>query len=360
MIALITAAAISLLYSIFLTPLFIRGFRRLQWGQFIREDGPKSHYSKRGTPTMGGLIFISGSIIAYFLGKLIAGEVPSASVLLLILMTVGLALVGFIDDFMKTHKQQSLGLSGWAKIAGQVAIAVLFAVLSLRFANASGITPASTKISIFRDLPIDFMALGAVAGLILFVLWIVIIVASASNAVNVTDGLDGLATGASILALSAYIIIGFWKFNQACSKAIEPGCYEVRDPLDLAVFAAALVGGLIGFLWWNTSPAHIYMGDTGSLGLGGAIAAFAILTHTELLLLLIGGLFIIETGSVIIQRAYYKITKGNRIFLMSPIHHHFELKGWDEVTVVVRFWIIAGVLVLAGIGAFYAEWILHW
>lgn len=360
MIALITAAAISLLYSIFLTPLFIRGFRRLQWGQFIREDGPKSHYSKRGTPTMGGLIFISGSIIAYFLGKLIAGEAPSASVLLLILMTVGLALVGFIDDFMKTHKQQSLGLSGWAKIAGQVAVAVLFAVLSLRFANASGITPASTKISIFRDLPIDFMGLGAVAGLILFVLWIVIIVASASNAVNVTDGLDGLATGASILALSAYIIIGFWKFNQACAKAIEPGCYEVRDPLDLAVFAAALVGGLIGFLWWNTSPAHIYMGDTGSLGLGGAIAAFAILTQTELLLLLIGGLFIIETGSVIIQRAYYKITKGNRIFLMSPIHHHFELKGWDEVTVVVRFWIIAGVLVLAGIGAFYAEWILQW
>lgn len=359
MIAIIVAAAFSLLFSLTLTPAFIRGFKRLQWGQFIREDGPKSHYSKRGTPTMGGLIFISGSVIAYFVGHLAAGSPPTASGLLVILMTVGLGIVGFIDDFLKTHKQQSLGLGGWAKIFGQVVVAVLFALLAIRFANARGLTPASTNISLFRDLPFDFMQFGLIAGTILFVIWIIVIVTSTSNAVNVTDGLDGLATGASILALSAYVMIGFWQHNEACAIRIEPGCYDVRDPLDLAVIAAALIGGLIGFLWWNTSPAHIYMGDTGSLGLGGAIAALAILTQTELLLLLIGGLFIIETGSVIVQRLYFKITKGQRIFLMSPIHHHFELKGWAEVTVVVRFWIIAGVLVLAGIALFYGEWVLQ-
>jgi len=357
MIALLIAGLFSLIYSLALTPLFIRGFKRLQWGQFIREDGPKSHYSKRGTPTMGGLIFISGSVIGYFVGHLASGEPPTASGLLVILMMVGLGIVGFIDDFLKTHKQQSLGLGGWAKIFGQVLVAVLFALLSIRFANERGLTPATPTISIFRDLPFDFMTLGIIAGTIIFIVWIVIIVASTSNAVNVTDGLDGLATGASILALSAYVVIGFWQYNEACAVRLEPGCYEVRDPLDLAVIAAAIIGGLIGFLWWNTSPAHIYMGDTGSLGLGGAIAALAILTHTELLLLLIGGLFIIETGSVIVQRAYFKITKGNRIFLMSPIHHHFELKGWAEVTVVVRFWIIAGVSVLMGIALFYSEWV---
>lgn len=357
MIALLIAGLFSLIYSLALTPLFIRGFKRLQWGQFIREDGPKSHYSKRGTPTMGGLIFISGSVIGYFVGHLMSGETPTASGLLVILMMVGLGIVGFIDDFLKTHKQQSLGLGGWAKIFGQVLVAVLFALLSIRFANERGLTPATPTISIFRDLPFDFMTLGVVAGTIIFIIWIVLIVASTSNAVNVTDGLDGLATGASILALSAYVVIGFWQYNEACAVRLEPGCYEVRDPLDLAVIAAAIIGGLIGFLWWNTSPAHIYMGDTGSLGLGGAIAALAILTHTELLLLLIGGLFIIETGSVIVQRAYFKITKGNRIFLMSPIHHHFELKGWAEVTVVVRFWIIAGVSVLMGIALFYGEWV---
>lgn len=359
MIAIIIAGAFSLLFSLTLTPLFIRGFRRLEWGQFIREDGPKSHYSKRGTPTMGGLIFITGSVIGYFVGHLLAGSTPSASGMLVILMTVGLGIVGFIDDFLKTHKQQSLGLGGWAKIFGQVVVAVLFALLSLQFMNDNGLTPASTSISLFRDLPIDFLQLGVIAGTILFVIWIIVIVTATSNAVNVTDGLDGLATGASILALSAYVVIGFWQHNEACAVFVEAGCYEVRDPLDLAVIAASIIGGLIGFLWWNTSPAHIYMGDTGSLGLGGAIAALAILTHTELLLLLIGGLFIIETGSVIVQRAYFKITKGQRIFLMSPIHHHFELKGWAEVTVVVRFWIIAGVMVLAGVALFYGEWALH-
>ncbi|MBC9955348.1 phospho-N-acetylmuramoyl-pentapeptide-transferase [Leucobacter sp. cx-42] len=359
MIALLIAGGFSLLYTLVLTPLFVRGFKKLHWGQFIREDGPESHFAKRGTPTMGGLIFISGAVIAYFVGKLVMGETPTASALLVLLMAVGAGAVGFIDDFMKTRKQQSLGLGGWAKIAGQVLVAVAFAALALNFPNEQGLTPASTHISFFRDLPFDFLSLGTVIGISLFVLWVILIVVSTSNSVNVTDGLDGLAGGASIMVFGAYLVIGFWQASQACvSTANEAGCYLVRDPMDLAVVAAAFIGGLAGFLWWNTSPAHVYMGDTGSLGLGGAIAAFAILSRTELLLVLLGGLFIIESGSVIIQRVYFKATKGKRIFRMSPIHHHFELKGWQEVTVVVRFWIIAALFVIAGIGGFYAEWLL--
>ena len=359
MIALLLAGGFSLLYSLLLTPLFVRAFNRLRWGQPIRVDGPKEHEVKRGTPTMGGLIFLSGTVISYFLAKLIMGEDPSPSALLVLLMAVGAGLVGFIDDFMKARLQNSAGLNGWAKIVGQVVIAVGFALLGLQFANEAGITPVSTHISIFRDLPFDFMMLGPVAGLILFIIWIMVIVTSTTNAVNVTDGLDGLAAGAAIFAFGAYLVIGFWQAAQGCAAGIEPGCYEVRDPMDLAVIAAAFLGGLAGFLWWNTNPAHVFMGDTGSMGIGGAIAAFAILTHTELLLLLIGGLFIVETGSVIVQRIYFKATGGKRIFLMSPIHHHFELKGWAEVTVVVRFWIIAGLFVVAGVGAFYAEWLLQ-
>lgn len=358
MIALLLAGAISLVYSLVLTPLFVRGFRRLRWGQFIREDGPQSHHAKRGTPTMGGLIFISGSVVAYFLAKLLMGETPSPSALLVILMTVGLGLVGFIDDFLKTRKQQSLGLGGWSKIVGQVAVAVAFGLLSLQFVNEHGLAPASGHLSVIRDTGFDFFSLGAVVGLLAFLLWIVVIVTATSNSVNVTDGLDGLAGGASILAIGAYAVIGFWQFSQWCARGPEPGCYEVRDPLDLAVIATALVGGLIGFLWWNTNPAAIYMGDTGSLGLGGALAALAILTHTELLLVVIGGLFVIESGSVIVQRAYFKLTRGKRIFRMSPIHHHFELKGWQENTVVVRFWIIGALFALGGLGLLYTEWTL--
>ncbi|WP_416446514.1 phospho-N-acetylmuramoyl-pentapeptide-transferase [Leucobacter sp. HNU] len=360
MIALLIAGGFSLLYSLLLTPLFVRVFNRLRWGQPIRVDGPKEHEVKRGTPTMGGLIFLSGSVIAYFLGKFIMGETPTPSALLVILMAVGAGLVGFIDDFMKARMQNSAGLNGWAKIVGQILVAVAFALLGLQFANQAGVTPVSTHVSIFRDLPFDFMTLGSVLGVIVIVVWIILIVTSATNSVNVTDGLDGLAAGAALLAFGAYLGIGFWQSAQNCATtAGKAGCYEVRDPMDLAVIAAAFLGGLAGFLWWNTNPAHVFMGDTGSMGIGGAIAALAILTRTELLLVLIGGLFIIETGSVIVQRLYFKVTKGKRIFLMSPIHHHFELKGWAEVTVVVRFWIIAGLFVVAGVGAFYGEWLLQ-
>lgn len=359
--ALLLSGAFSLAFTLFLTPLFIRLFKKLGWGQFIRDDGPKSHHAKRGTATMGGIIIILGVLISYFSAMWLTEEPISVSALLVLFMMVGLGLVGFVDDFLKTRNQRSLGLGGWSKVAGQVIVAGAFGWMSLQFPNQNGVTPASTHISFIRDTPLDFMQLGTIIGIALFLLWICIIVAATSNGVNVTDGLDGLATGSSILAIGSFVIIGFWQYNQSCfggSDATDQyRCYEIRDPLDLAIVSAAIVGGLIGFLWWNTSPAKIFLGDTGSLAIGGSLAALAILSRTELLLVLIGGLFVIEAGSVIVQRAYFKITHGKRIFLMSPIHHHFELKGWAEVTVVVRFWIIGGLLVAAGVGSFYLEWL---
>jgi phospho-N-acetylmuramoyl-pentapeptide-transferase len=374
--SLLTGAVVSLLFTLFLTPLFIRLFHRLQWGQFIRDDGPVSHHAKRGTATMGGLVFILASVVGYFVGHLNDVKAITVSGLLVLFLMVGLGVVGFLDDYLKTRHQRSLGLSGWAKIAGQVVVATIFALLVLQFpktATGAGgtvytATPATTNISIVRDQWFDGSVLsfttlfGATIGVIVFILWIWVIVASTSNGVNVTDGLDGLATGSSIFAIGSFVIIGFWQFNQSCfDRTLEavnvPLCYNVRDPLDLAVVAACITGSLVGFLWWNTSPAQIFMGDTGSLALGGALAALAVLSRTELLLLFVGGLFVIEPGSVILQRAYFKITHGKRIFLMSPVHHHFELKGWAEITVVVRFWIVAGLLVAAGVGLFYLEWL---
>ncbi|AOY56169.1 MAG: hypothetical protein RI933_1288 [Actinomycetota bacterium] len=362
--ALLLAGAVSMAFTLLATPAFIWLFKKLKWGQFIRDDGPQSHHTKRGTPTMGGVVIIVAAVLGYFFGKLANGETPTASALLVLLMLVGLGLVGFIDDFIKTHRQRSLGLTGWAKIAGQVLVATVFAILALQFPNQDGLTPASTAISWVRDTNLDFLMLGSVIGIGLFILWINLITVSASNGVNIADGLDGLATGSAIMAIGAYAVIGFWQFNQTCGTVLEniSSCYSVRDPLDLAVVASAIVGALAGFLWYNTSPAQIFMGDTGSLGLGGALAALAVLSRTELLLIFIGGIFVIVTGSVAIQRIFFKITKwrtgtGRRVFLMSPLHHHFELKGWAQITVVVRFWIIAGLSVMTGIGLFYVEWV---
>lgn len=363
MIALLIAGGLALAFSLFLTPLFIRLFTRLGWGQFIRDDGPQSHHAKRGTPTMGGIIFILGAVVGYFVGHWVSGEPITLSGLLVIYLMLGLGAIGFIDDFLKTRHQRSLGLGGWSKVIGQVAVAGGFAVLALNFPDPqTQLTPASSMISAIRDISwLDLATFGIVGGGILFAIWVTIIIVSASNGVNVADGLDGLASGAAVFAISAYIFIGFWQFNQSCAGGADPEdlyrCYEVRDPLDLAIIAAALCGALIGFLWWNTSPAQVFMGDTGSLGLGGALAALAILSRTELLLVLIGGLFLIVTGSVILQRAYFKATRGKRVFLMSPLHHHFELKGWAEITVVVRFWLISALFVAIGVGLFYLEWV---
>ena len=192
----------------------------------------------------------------------------------------------------------------------------------------------------------------------LAIVFIWILIAGTSNAVNLTDGLDGLATGCCALVFGAYTLVNIWQNNQWCGYQKAPAiCYEVRDPLDLAVIASAITGACIGFLWWNASPAKIFMGDTGSLALGGALAGFAVLTRTEFLLAILGGLFVMQTLSVILQVGFFKLTKGKRIFRMAPLHHHFEMLGWEEITVVIRFWIITGLCVAAGMGVFYAEWV---
>jgi phospho-N-acetylmuramoyl-pentapeptide-transferase len=191
----------------------------------------------------------------------------------------------------------------------------------------------------------------------LVILLALVMILGTSNAVNLTDGLDGLASGAAILSFLAFILIGVWEFGQSCGVELSPKCYEVRDPLDLAVLAAAFAGALAGFLWWNTAPAQIYMGDTGSLAIGAALAGLALTLRVELLLIALGGLFVIITLSVIIQTGYFKISGGKRVFKMAPLHHHFELSGWSEVTVVVRFWIIAGLSMALGLGLFYADWV---
>ena len=364
--ALLIAGAVALLFNLFLTPVFIYLFRKWQWGQFIRVDGPQSHQVKHGTPTMGGIVILLGATLGYFVGKWVNGEPVTISALLVLFMMLGLGLVGFIDDFLKTHKKRNLGLGGWQKILGQTIVAVVFAFLSLNFPNDEGQTPATTHISVVRDIwRTNFVwdtknQILVYIGLALFIVWIIFLVTSTSNGVNIADGLDGLATGASIMAIGAYAVIAFWKFNQACGGlrvVSQTSCYYSRDPLDLAVVGAAIVGALIGFLWYNTSPAQIFMGDTGSLGLGGALAAMAVLTRAEILLVFLGGLFVIVTGSVIIQRLYFKATGGKRIFLMSPLHHHYELKGWAEITIVVRFWIIQGLCVAGGLGIFYLEFL---
>ncbi|MFG2548760.1 phospho-N-acetylmuramoyl-pentapeptide-transferase [Streptomyces sp. NPDC048581] len=334
------------------TPLLIKLLARKGYGQYIRDDGPREHHAKRGTPTMGGIAFILATIAAYFLSKLITGKPPTFSGVLVIGLMAGMGLVGFLDDYIKIVKRRSLGLRAKAKMAGQLLGGIAFAVLSLQFADNRGNTPASTKLSFVQDF-------GWSIGPVLFVVWALFMILAMSNGVNLTDGLDGLATGASVLVFGAYTFIGVWQFQESCANAqtlSNPGaCYEVRDPLDLAVVSSALMGACLGFLWWNTSPAKIFMGDTGSLALGGALAGLAICSRTELLLAILGGLFVLITMSIVIQIGSFRLT-GKRVFRMAPLHHHFELKGWSEVLVVVRFWIIQGICVIVGLGLFYAGW----
>ncbi|MEU6251788.1 phospho-N-acetylmuramoyl-pentapeptide-transferase [Streptomyces sp. NPDC047043] len=334
------------------TPLLIKLLARKGYGQYIRDDGPREHASKRGTPTMGGIAFILATVAAYFLSKLITGYTPSYSGLLVLGLMVGMGLVGFLDDYIKIVKRRSLGLRAKAKMAGQLIVGISFAVLALQFQDARGNAPASTKLSFITDF-------GWSIGPVLFVVWALFMILAMSNGVNLTDGLDGLATGASVLVFGAYTFIGVWQFQESCANAqtlTNPNaCYEVRDPLDLAVIASALMGACLGFLWWNTSPAKIFMGDTGSLALGGVLTGLAILSRTELLVAIMGGLFVLITMSVVIQVGSFRLT-GRRVFRMAPLQHHFELKGWSEVLVVVRFWIIQGICVIVGLGLFYAGW----
>jgi len=347
---ILLAAGLSLLLALFGTPLAIRIFSRRGYGQLIREEGPAGHATKRGTPTMGGTVIVIAAVIGYFVGNVFTGQEPSVSGVLVMLLMVGLGVVGFIDDFIKIYKQRSLGLRSSAKLAGQAVVGAVFAALVVlpRFADGFDITPADAHLSFLRDF-------GPTLGLAPFVLWIVILIAGTSNAVNLTDGLDGLATGSACLVLAAYVLIGNWQLRNDCTAFLAPHCYAVRDPLDLAVVAAAVLGACFGFLWWNAPPARIFMGDTGSLALGGVLAGLAVCTKTQLLLAILGGLYVVIALSVIIQVGSFKLT-GRRVFRMAPLQHHFELLSWAETTIVIRFWLICGLFVALGLGIFYVEW----
>ncbi len=347
---ILLAGGFSFLLTFFTTPMLIRLLSRKGYGQMIRDDGPTSHHVKRGTPTMGGVVIILVSVIGYGVSHLITGVRMSASALLILGLVVGLGFIGFLDDWLKVVKQRSLGLKVREKLLGQSAVAGVFGFFALRFPDENSLTPISLQLSTVRDTTITL----SLAGVIILA---IIMVVGSSNGVNLTDGLDGLATGAAAMTFIAFVLIGVWEFGQSCAINASPNCYQVRDPLDLALLAAAFSSSCFGFLWWNASPAKIFMGDTGSLALGGALAGLAMGLRTELLLIPLGGLFVIITLSVIIQTTYFKISGGKRVFKMAPLQHHFELLGWGEVTIVIRFWIIAGLCVAAGLALFYGQWV---
>jgi phospho-N-acetylmuramoyl-pentapeptide-transferase len=347
---ILIAGAFALVFALFGTRVLIRILAGKGYGQIIRDDGPSSHHIKRGTPTMGGIIFILAAVFGYLVAHLVTGNSVTASAVLVIGLVVALGFIGFLDDWLKVSRQNSRGLPGRYKLLGQAIVAAVFGYMGLQFVDSDSLAPISQYLSGVRETTI-YLGSG------LAIVWIVIMVMSASNGVNLADGLDGLATGASIMTFLAFVLIGVWEFGQSCALNDAAGCYEVRDPLDLAVLAAAFAGGCTGFLWWNTAPAKIFMGDTGSLALGGAIAGLAATLRVELLLIPLGGLFVIITLSVLIQTVYFKISGGKRVFKMAPLHHHFELVGWEQITIVIRFWIIAGLSVAVGLGLFYAQWV---
>ena len=352
---IILSGGVALITALLGTPLFIRLMRRLGYGQPIRVEGLKSHETKRGTPTMGGTVFVAASWIGYLIGHALTGFGVTVSGVLVLLIMTGFALVGFIDDFLKIFRQTSVGLRSRAKLAGQVVVAVVFGLEVLQHPNRFDLTPADARLSFLRDF-------GPVIGTLPFVIWAVIMTVGASNAVNLADGLDGLATGATIVVLAAYVLIGIWQERNDCTAFLAPQCYQVRDPLDMAVVAASVMGGCIGYLWWNAPPAKIIMGDTGSLALGGVLAGLAICTRTQLLLGILGGLFVIITMSDVIQVGVFKWTRirtgtGKRVFKMAPLQFHFELSGWTDTTIVIRFWLISGLCVALGLAIFYAAWL---
>jgi phospho-N-acetylmuramoyl-pentapeptide-transferase len=342
-INILIAAAVSFLLVLMGTPLAIRVLRRRSIGQFVREDGPKAHFVKRGTPTMGGVVIIGGAVIGFVVAHLRPPEFIAFSKSGLVAMgtIVAMGTLGLVDDYLKVSRKRSLGLSKLTKFLGQVAIAFGFLALMRS-------TQAVKEISFVRPLGVG---LG-----ILFALWIFLIIAAASNGTNLADGLDGLCCGSGAMVMGAYVIIAFWQYRHTCSGLGSPACYQADHALDLALVSASMLGASAGFLWWNAAPAKIFMGDTGSLALGGAMASLAILTNTQLLLIVLGGLYVVEVSSVVLQVVSFRLF-GRRLFLMAPIHHHFELLGWPEFTVIVRFWVLAALSIAFGLGLFYGEFI---
>ncbi|MBA2337327.1 MAG: phospho-N-acetylmuramoyl-pentapeptide-transferase [Acidimicrobiia bacterium] len=345
MISLLIAATASFILTIFMTPVAIRVLRDRDIGQFIQAE-LEGHSHKRGTPTMGGVVMWLGVIAGYLAAHVrlfsfdqgvMLQTIPfAARGLLAVFAFVGMGAIGFLDDYAKYARKQNLGLTKRWKFAGQLAVAGLFAWGAI----AAGVDPSFTVTNEFS------FSLGPV----FYTLLVLLMLTGTANAVNLTDGLDGLVAGSAALIFGAYVLIAFWQFRNTV-------VYPVDGALDLGVFAAAVVGAVAGFLWWNAAPAQIIMGDTGSQALGGALASLALLTGTHLLLVLLGGLYVMVAVSVILQVFSFRVF-GKRIFRMAPLHHHFELKGWPETTVIVRFWIIAGLFVAVGVGLFYADFLL--
>jgi phospho-N-acetylmuramoyl-pentapeptide-transferase len=348
MIQLFIASSVAFVFTILTTPLAMRFLRDHNIGQFIQED-VQGHMHKLGTPTMGGVVIIVGACLGFVAAHFRLFSIGSGLTftfhpftpegLLAVFAFTGMGLIGLVDDYWKHAAKHNQGLSKRWKFLGQLAVAAVFAWV----VQSIGI---STELSFVRGVGIDL-------GPVLYFLLVLFMLTAAANAVNLTDGLDGLVAGSGALVFGAYVLIAFWQFRNMDFYALDP-----NGALDLARFSAALVGAALGFLWWNAAPAQIFMGDTGSQAFGGALAALALLTNTQLLLVLIGGLYVIETVSVIGQVFTFHVF-GRRIFLMAPIHHHFELKGWPETTVIIRFWIFAGICVALGIGVFYADFVAN-
>jgi phospho-N-acetylmuramoyl-pentapeptide-transferase len=343
-IALLMSGGISLAVSLVGTRFLIEWLRARQIGQPIKAELAQQQQIKAGTPTMGGLAIVVGAVAGYAVAHVRGRVFYTRSGILVLALVVGAGLVGFLDDWIKITRARNLGLTSRTKVLGLFVVAVAFG-----WATVAG-TGVSTRLTFTRFnsfahkaalLNIDFGRVG-------WVCWAVLLIMASTNAVNLTDGLDGLAAGSALFSFACFTIIGFWCFR-------NPGIYHVRNALDLAVVAAAMLGGCTGFLWWNAHPARIFMGDTGSLAIGAGLAGLALTLNTSLLLPIIGALFVVEALSVIIQVGVFRITKGRRVFRMAPIHHHYELGGWPENTVIVRFWIIAGLATALALGIFYAD-----
>jgi phospho-N-acetylmuramoyl-pentapeptide-transferase len=339
-IALLIASAVAMLVSLVGTRVLITFFRSRGQGQPILgpEDRGPDHQHKAGTPTMGGLAILGAALVGYGVAHLRRGAYFSDQTLLIIVGIIAMAGLGFLDDFLKVRRAHNRGVL-WKK-KGWITLAVSFLIAALLVTQTS----IDTRISLTRaDLP------GWELGKVGWVVWAGLIIFSTVNAVNVTDGLDGLAAGSALFGFFAFTIIAFWGLR-------NPSIYPAMvNPFDLSILSVALAGACIGFLWWNAAPARIIMGDVGALGLGAALALLALATDTSLLLPLVALLNVLEIGSVALQMGSYKMFNRRRIFRMSPIHHHFELVGWPETTVVIRFWIIAGIGVAMALGLFYAD-----
>jgi phospho-N-acetylmuramoyl-pentapeptide-transferase len=336
-IQLLIAAGVALAVSLATTRYLIFWLTEHRIGQPIHEDVPEGHKVKAGTPTMGGIAIVLGLLAAYLSTNLFRGVYTRTG--LIVVATIAAAgLVGFIDDWIKVTSERNLGLTKRAKAAGLLLVAGGFTASMLAFTNIS------TDLSFTRSLGIDLGAGG-------WAVWALLLIVGSTNAVNLSDGLDGLAGGSAILGFSAFTVIGFWAFR-------NPDFYGYPHALDLALVAAAMLGACTGFLWWNAAPAQIIMGDTGALAIGAAFATLALGNNTQLLLPIVGGLYVFETVSVILQVGSFRLT-GKRIFRMAPIHHHFELGGWPETTIIVRFWILAGLSTAVALGCYYADFITN-